>query len=273
MTPSYVEHPPPRELAAHVACIWTYDGIDAGDMQRVVPDGCCEIILHSGAPYAEIDVDGGETVQPPALFAGQLTKQLHLRARGHVSVIGVRFRPAGAWGYAGRAMAPLTNRRVALSDLVGYAATDALMQALTRATGDDARRAIAQDHVAAQIARHPDHRDALIERCCERLEQGAPPGTLPRETGLTPRALQRRFATVVGLPPKSLAAIIRLRRVFAALRDATTETWTAAAQAAGYFDHPQMARDFRRFIGCTPSQFVVAQPGLATSLVALNKRP
>lgn len=273
MTPLYAEHPPPPALAAHVACVWTYDGIDAGDVQRVVPDGCPELIMHSGATYAEVDADGNETAQPRALFAGQLTRPLHLRARGRVSVIGVRFRAAGAWGYAGRAMAPLTNRRVALTDLIGEAATDELMQAFEQATDSDARRKIVGDHVAVQIARHQGHRDALIERCCERLEEGAPLGSLPRETGLTPRALQRRFATVVGLPPKSLAAIIRLRRVFAALRDATTDTWTAAAQAAGYFDHPQMARDFRRFVGCTPSQFVATAPGLATSLVDLPHLP
>lgn len=270
MTPSYVEHPPAAALAGNVACVWVYEGVDTGDVQRVVPDGCCEVILHSGAAYSEVDEKGQETVQPLALFAGQLTRPLHLRARGRVSVIGVRFRSAGAWAYAGRAMAPLTNERVALSDLIGAAATGTLMQTLIKAADDETRRAIAQDHVASQIARHLDHRDPLIERCCELLEQGAPPGNLPRETGLTPRALQRRFATVVGLPPKSLAAIIRLRRVFAALRDATTETWTAAAQTAGYFDHPQMARDFRRFIGCTPSQFVATQPGLATSLVSLR---
>ena len=53
------------------------------------------------------------------------------------------------------------------------------------------------------------------------------------------------------------------------LQDATVETWSAAAQDAGYFDHPQMARDFRRFVGCTPSEFVAGRAGLAASLVDL----
>ena len=30
-----------------------------------------------------------------------------------------------------------------------------------------------------------------------------------------------------------------------------------------------MARDFRRFVGCTPSRFVAARPGLSVSLVDL----
>ena len=75
-------------------------------------------------------------------------------------------------------------------------------------------------------------------------------------------------------PPAALALVAthgrRFRRVFEALREADAETWTEAAQAAGYFDHPQMARDFRRFVGCTPSQFVAAGQGLSASLVDLT---
>ena len=56
--------------------------------------------------------------------------------------------------------------------------------------------------------------------------------------------------------------------MFEALQAPDVASWTDAAQAAGYFDHPQMARDFRRFLGCTPSEFVAAQQGLAASLVA-----
>ena len=111
--------------------------------------------------------------------------------------------------------------------------------------------------------------DSIIDRAIALLEAGASVDDLCRETGLTARGLQRRFAVRVGISPRMLAAVIRFRRVFEALREATTDTWSDAAQAAGYFDHPQMARDFRRFVGCTPSQFVAGRPGLSASLVDL----
>eukprot|EP01030_Chromulinospumella_sphaerica_P019228 gene19228-19112_t len=76
-----------------------------------------------------------------------------------------------------------------------------------------------------------------------------------------------RFARIVGVPPRMLAAILRFRGVFEALSESGVTSWTDAAQAAGYFDHPQLARDFRRFVGCTPSQFLAQQAGLAASLV------
>ena len=61
--------------------------------------------------------------------------------------------------------------------------------------------------------------------------------------------------------------VVRLRRVFDALRDAPWSTWSERAQAAGFFDHPQMARDFRRLLGRTPSQWAKRSGGIATSLV------
>jgi AraC-like DNA-binding protein len=58
-----------------------------------------------------------------------------------------------------------------------------------------------------------------------------------------------------------------MRRVFDALRDAPWSTWSERAQAAGFFDHPQMARDFRRLLGRAPSEWAKGGRGLATSLV------
>ncbi len=257
MTVRYAEFAPRPDLAAHVACVWVFEGQDADEDQRIAPDGRCELIVHYGRPYLERTGQGGYVRQPRVLFAGQLTRPLHIRADGAAGVVGVRFAEAGAYAYLGRPLDGFTDRRVAL-DASGFDAVD-----------EAARLAQVQDHVAAEIARWAAPDDPLVERCVADLEAGAAVETLCRETGLSPRALQRRFATRVGVSPRMLASIQRFRRLFAALREADAETWTEAAQAAGYFDHPQMARDFRRFVGCTPSQFMAAERGLSSSLADL----
>ena len=257
MTARYAEFAPRADLASHVACVWLFEGRDADEDQRIAPDGCCELIVHRGEPYQERQADGRLTRQPPSLLAGQLTRPLHLRAEGDVKVVGVRFRTTGAHAYAGVPMSGLTDRR-------------APWTAVDLSADDEAGRLDQiQDHVAAEIARHAVPPDPLIDDAVARLEAGASVEDLCRETGLSARGLQRRFAVRVGISPRMLAAVIRFRRVFEALREATTETWSDAAQAAGYFAHPQMARDFRRFVGCTPSRFVAARPGLSVSLVDL----
>lgn len=256
----YAEFPPPPELSPYVHCLWVFEGQDADEPQRVAPDGRCELILHWRTPYLEQTGDGW-TPQPPALFAGQLTQPLHLLARQPAGVVGVRFRTAGAPAYLQSHASPFTDRRLRITDAPDLAAA-----------ADEAERlALTAAHVASRL--QPRFHDAAMAAIAAEIRAGD--GRVPLEdlcdkVGLAQRVVQRRFLSAVGVPPRTLASIVRFRRVFEALQAPDVTSWTAAAQAAGYFDHPQMARDFRRFLGCTPGEFVASRQGLATHLADLD---
>ena len=243
MTPHYEEFAADAALAAHVDCLWSFEASEDGGEQAIPPDGRAELIVHRGAPYQERGGDGRWQTQPSLLFAGQLTRPLVLRSRGAVDVLAVRFTPAGAWAFAGRSMADCNDRRIALATLHGATAARSLAASVAAARDANAARTALADYVSRRIAISDGRRDA------------------------GERQLQRRFAEVVGIAPRTLASIVRLRRVFDALRDAPWSTWSERAQAAGFFDHPQMARDFRRLLGRSPSEWAKRRGGIATSLV------
>ena len=269
MTPRYEEHAPDATLAAHVHCIWRFQGDEDGVEQAVPPDGRCELIAHGGRPYDERGVDGAWRAQPPLLFAGQLTRPLVLRSRGPVDVLGVRFKPAGAWAFVGAPLSSCTDLRVDIAALHGAVAASSLRAQLRHLVDADERIALLNRHVAARIALHGARRDAAIEACVERIlasEGRVGLAELGALAGLGERQLQRRFAEVVGISPRMLGVVVRLRRVFEALRDAPWSSWSERSQAAGFFDHPQMARDFRRLLGTAPTRWAARGPGLATSL-------
>jgi AraC-like DNA-binding protein len=251
---TYSEQPPPPGLAAHVQCVWQFQAGHDLTPQRIPPDGRAELILHRGVPYEEWR-DGAWHAQPRLLFAGQLTRPLLLRAPGRVEVLGIRFKPAGAWAFLGETLASATDRRLAMTDVSAFRDDDAVLA-----------------YVERHIASHPDLRDEAVERAVDAIlsDEDANLDALCATSGLTPRNLQRRFSTVVGVSPRMLKSLVRFRRVFDALQGTTLSTWSAAAQAAGYFDHPQMARDFQRFVGCSASEFVAGGAGLATSLAELD---
>jgi len=253
----YAEFAPPEAIARYVHCLWVFEGQDPAEPQRIAPDGRCELILHWRAPYLERTADGW-TPQPHALFAGQLTRPLHLLAREPAGVVGVRFRTAAAGAFLQGPASPFTDRRAPLPDAPDLGA----------APDETARLGLAAAYVARRV--RPDGFDGQVAAAVAEIrtsEGRVPLDALCGLTGLPPRALQRRFLEAVGVSPRLLASIVRFRRVFDALQEPGVETWTDAAQAAGYFDHPQLARDFRRFLGCTPGDFLRAEQGLATSLV------
>lgn len=254
----YEEFAPPAALSPYVHCVWVFEGQDAAEPQRIVPDGRCELILHWRAPYLE-QGEAGWAPQPRALFAGQLTRPLHLLAPEPAGVVGVRFRTAGAATYLQSHVNPFTDRRLPIRD-----APD-----LRQADNEAGRLALAADYVTSRL--EPQFHDRRIARAVVELrasEGRVPLDELAARAELSPRALQRRFLEAVGVPPRMLASILRFHRVFNALRAPRVTSWTDAAQEAGYFDHPQMARDFRRFLGCTPSEFLATERGLAHHLVS-----
>ena len=87
------------------------------------------------------------------------------------------------------------------------------------------------------------------------------------------RALQRRFKDRVGVPPRILRSIFRFRRVFDHAEGPDALGWLEAGLEAGYFDQPQLARDFRRFLGCTATEWARDQIGLARSLASQSYKP
>lgn len=246
----YAEHLPSPALRDRVRCIWTFDD-PVGDLepQHIAPDGCPELIVHFGAPYAE-----GGAPQPRILLAGQLTRPLILSSTGPVSVLGVRFQPDGARAFLGRPLATATDHR---ADLTADADALAFRTALLN-TDPSGRIAAAEAYIAARGCLIDPHIRAAVDALA--AGRDLPPTTLSERT------LQRRFLDYVGVSPRMLAAIFRFRRVFDAIEHPEAPGWVEAALAAGYFDQPQMARDFRRFVGCTAAQWARRQTGLARAI-------
>jgi AraC-like DNA-binding protein len=56
-------------------------------------------------------------------------------------------------------------------------------------------------------------------------------------------------------------------------RNRTPSPWLEAGLAAGYFDQPQMARDFQRYLGCTATAWARDQVELARSLASQTYKP
>ena len=262
----YAEYPPPDALLGVLHCLWTFEDDGAArEPQRIVPDGRCELVIHLGEPYREV---GASSPQPRVLFAGQLTQPLWLEATGPCSVIGVRFRPAGAHSFVGGSMRSATDRRVALDEMApGLSA--ALLAALS-VTGPDARVETATAWVRERIGRAGVSVDDAVAAAAERIERSGGDvdvEELAASSGLGRRTLERRFAEIVGISPALLANVFRFRRVFDLIEHDSSRPWTDAALAGGYFDQSHLIRDFRRFVGCTPTEFAASRPGLASALV------
>jgi AraC-like DNA-binding protein len=256
----YQECAPPPQLQPWVRRMWSYeDANPSGILQRIPPDGCPELIIHLGDPYEEEREAGVFERQPRVIFAGQMTRPLCLRASGPVVCAGLRFEPDGAAGWFGSAM---------------KLATDLRMDATGRIDASNARDleaaiSLLQDLVGAAIAACGSRLDPEIRADVRRQQEGAAPAAPdPAER----RRMQRLYLKLVGVPPQMLQSIFRFRRVFDRAAEANGGSWLNVALDAGYFDQPQMARDFRRFLGCTATEWAKEQIEIGRAVASYPAR-
>lgn len=261
----YEEAEPPPELRPFIRCLWTYAAPNpTGGVQRIAPDGCPELVIDLGAPYEEEGADGVFRPQPPVIFAGQMTRPMAIRPVGPVEIVSARFEPDGARDFLGMPLVAATDRRLDLRQRLA---------GLALRPGDPAgQMAALADWLEGERRRDRWALDLLVRR---EVEAAAADRSAPARTPGERRALQRRFADRVGVAPRALRSIHRFRRVFdhVAHLEGEAEGWLEAGLAAGYFDQPQMARDFRRFLGCTATEWARDQVELARRLASQSYKP
>ena len=252
----YRELPPAPRLAPLVECLWLLEGDhDPGAAaEPVLPDGHAELIVHLGARFEHYRADGGITRQPAALFAGQLTGPMALRATGPIRILGIRFRPSGA-----AALFPMPQDEMA-GRWDGLDAIDPVLAAAvqSRLLGADSLAEAVASVDAVLAPRAVAAPDPSMEYAADRiLATGGAVSLdgLARTTGLGVRQFRRRFLRQVGVSPKRFARIARFQRVFRALEQ-RPDRWAAVAADCGYYDGAHLIREFNEFAGHAPGRLL-----------------
>jgi AraC-like DNA-binding protein len=267
----YKEYASSPALAPLVHCVWTLEGhvCELTDLQPILPDGRPEIIMHLGDAFDRVGRDGAAERQPAVLIAGQLLGPLMLRPTGHIAVVGVRLQPHGAAALLDEPAADLVNVTIGV-DVVSRRLAHALEAVRERVRSvRDAVAAVQrclETHV--DISRvDPRVRSAVGEiqraRGCVTVEDVA------ARVALTPRHLERRFRTTVGISPKRLARITRFQHALRMLeRLDSRQRGTLTAASCGYADQAHFIRDFREMAGCPPGAHLLRQAELNGFFIA-----
>jgi transcriptional regulator GlxA family with amidase domain len=144
----------------------------------------------------------------------------------------------------------LTEQLLPLHDILS---PQSVVHRLAAASTDSERISIIEHWLHG--LRSPQPRREVIEAAKAVLVSG---GTarieeVAHHSSLSVRQLERQFDEHVGLPAKTFARVIRVRRAAKLLRrgDALVDT----AVACGYYDQAHMARDFRQLATRSPAEW------------------
>ncbi len=267
----YRELTPSPALAPFVRCYWSLrDTEPRADrpLERVVPDGRMELIVHLGDPFARLDAEGRPTTQRPLVLAGQLEAAVLLRPAQRVDVFAVRFQPWGAGALLDVAPRDLTDRLLALDEVLGGDAR-ALEGRLRACTSLAARREAAEGWLLARLGRARRVPPVVEQAVRWGQRHGGRVGAaeLAEAVGAGPRRLERGFLAHVGIAPKVFLRITRLQGVLQRLKGELPASWARLALEQGFCDQAHLTREFSDLAGTSPSRFLAESHGLNDAIL------
>ncbi len=253
--PIYVEHAPHPELVRYIECYWSVVcrlSPGATQAERVLPDGCMDILFNLGdPPRRQRGAHGSPTV------IGSMTRAVEVEYDGRMELVGVRFRPGGATPWLDVPASELTDQVVGLEELWG-AEAGATHERL-RAAGAVARVNLLDEILIERLPGTANPADERVLRASEAIaahDGGLAVERLADATGLGRRQLERRFLACVGVPPKTASRIARFRAVVSRMHADPATELSRLALEAGYADQAHMNRDFRALAGVAPGAYV-----------------
>jgi hypothetical protein len=116
----YLTHAPQSSISAFVEYIWLCAGGQVPRRERIVPSGTAELVINLRADEVRIH----DRIQPErykrfsgAVVSGTYSSVFICDAMQHESMLGVHFKPGGAFPFLGALASELTDTHTDLADL------------------------------------------------------------------------------------------------------------------------------------------------------------
>ncbi len=223
---------------------------------REVPHTAVVLVLSLGEPFRVARADGPPR-PAPGFVAGLHDRFATVESDGAAECVQVDLAPTAAARLLGLPLVEIANRVVAVDEILGAWGRE-LTERLAGTRGWPARLALVETALAHRLASGTPVA-ADLAAALARLEASggmAAIGALAGEIGCSRKHLTTRFRTTIGLPPKTLARVIRFDRLVRRIDGGSPAGWADLAAEAGYYDQAHLARDVRDFTGLAPGAWL-----------------
>ncbi len=239
----YREFPSGPALKPFIECFWRFTCAEPRETQRVLPDGCADVIFNLGRSGTGIVV------------SGMMTRFADISFERGDTLWGVRFRPGRLSALTRVPLFEIKNRIVDARELIPQL-RPALLERLHDKKQPGEQHAFLEAVLAIRLSKEAPTADPLVAPVITAIRQSGgrmAVSTLARSHGTGLRRLERRFRHRVGLTMKEFAAVIRFQQTRRAIAAQPGKSLLQIAFEMGYYDHAHLSNTFRHFSGEPPS--------------------
>lgn len=250
--------PPADALRHRVRYYWIL--IDDSQSPQIdeylAPDGFEEIIFSYAEGFRREEICAGETqrgiVRGSYVVASKSCGVTCSRI-GRLAMIGIKLWPQTLHSVLRQPLHELAGKPIALGDIQ----SPVLEELEDRLFGAESARAVKSILDEWMLRSMPTDASDLLSYSIGELF--ASRGTLSIDEligrcGVHYRTLEKAFRERVGLPPKTLAKVLRFKHAFSSL-SAKADAGRLGALECGYYDQSHFCKEFKLFTGSTPTRF------------------
>ena len=214
---------------------------------RYVPDGCLNLLFL----YKEERMD--------AVVSGTKLKFTYGRGKEQAEIFGVRFMPAVQPAIVNVTMRQVLDDAVPIRELL--IGDDVWLEELSAERDFQKRIRIFLDAYAKTENAQEKFtgKKALVQSVKQMVYDSNGKirvSQMSAQTGYSERYINRIFLEEMGFSPKTFCKMIQFQYALDLLNYGKPENMTDAAVRMGYYDQPQFIRDFQKYAGITPGEYL-----------------
>lgn len=251
---------PSMPVGGLVDTLWLLADVPPHRMERILPSGTIELVINlienEIRIYDPVRIDSCRKYSG-AVVSGAYSRCFAIDSREHAAIMGVHFKPGGAYSVLGLPIVELADTHIDLAALWGGRANE-LRERLCAAPTPPEKFHLLEKALLARLTQAPERHFApgAALKSFRRADYAAPVRDIVRGMGLSQRRFIEVFAAEVGMTPKLYCRVRRFQRALALASETGAPDWADLAAECGYFDQSHMIHDFQEFSGLSPLDYV-----------------
>ena len=225
--------------------------------ERVLPLGNVDLMFHYKNSFL-IQKEGKSVFRQSAANLGGLsTTFAHVSTAGETGMICVSFFPFGACHFFNLPLTEIAEQQIGLENI--FRDTGEILDKIYCAGSMNERISFLESYLVSKIAYIGDYENLLMVKSIDLIEQSKGQISafmLADKLALSPKSLERKFNYYIGKSPKQYSKIIRFKNILDQLKSPNQHSLTRIAIENGYFDQSHFTRDFKKFTGYSPRDFL-----------------
>ncbi len=246
--------PKDKHLAPFIEAFWTCEVSNGRGLERVLPNGRTQLFINLHQDALHHFDDSGSVIQQASGMAlqGPVETPIVIDRAEQRALCGVVFSVGAAFAIFGGKVSEVGSDLVDLNRL-SWTDQWSLHERLRKARDAATRLDLLETAFSERIPLLQDW-DIIVRQASIQLRMGVDVRAVSNQFETSQQTLIMRFRERTGLTPKTYSRIERLQQL---VRNKRPETpWAEAALDAGFADQSHMVREFRRFAGVTPTEYL-----------------